>query len=106
MQIERFNCKTSLHLIVQPEVNLPPLLNDLNANDSGIDGFSVSVDGKAAYQAPRLAQALKQLDDCLEVISAAAQGQVINFAGSHFSGWFVGYCPHRAFNHFIGQGLH
>jgi hypothetical protein len=27
------DCKTSLHLIVQPEENLPRLLNDLNAND-------------------------------------------------------------------------
>ena len=55
----------------------------------GVHRFAVDVDSKAAYQAPRLAQALKQLDGCLEVISAAAQGQVVNFAGSHFSG-FVG----------------
>ena len=48
---------------------------------------------------------LKQLDDCLEIVSAAA-GQIVYFTGSHFSGLFVGYCPHRVFNHFIGQGLH
>src|SRR5260370_40640941 len=34
MPIERFNCKTFLHLIVQPEENLPRLLNDLTANDT------------------------------------------------------------------------
>jgi len=33
MQSVRFNCKTFLHLIVQPEENLPRLLNDLIAND-------------------------------------------------------------------------
>src|SRR5260370_42229380 len=68
----------------------------------GVPRFAVDVDSKAADQAPRLAQALKQLDGCLEVIPAAAQGQVVYFAGCHFSGLFVGYCPHRAFNHFIG----
>jgi hypothetical protein len=33
MQSVRFNCKTSLHLIVQPEEKHPGPLNDLNAND-------------------------------------------------------------------------
>ena len=80
--------------------------NDYEVSVSGINGFSVSVDGKAADQAPRHVQALKQLDRGLEVISAAAQGQIVYFASCHFSGLFVGYCPHRAFNHFIGQGLH
>jgi hypothetical protein len=31
---ERFNCKSFLHLIVQPEEHHPGPLNDLNANDS------------------------------------------------------------------------
>jgi len=34
MQSVRFNCKTSLHLIVQPEEKHPGPLNDLNANDT------------------------------------------------------------------------
>src|SRR5260370_39901959 len=33
MQSVRFNCKTFLHLIVQPEENHPGPLNDLIAND-------------------------------------------------------------------------
>jgi hypothetical protein len=39
MHSVRFNCKTSLHLIVQPEENLPRLLNDLNANDTASSNF-------------------------------------------------------------------
>src|SRR5271165_5274256 len=34
MQSVRFNCKTFLHLIVQPEEHHPGPLNDLIANDS------------------------------------------------------------------------
>src|SRR5271166_4625979 len=39
MHSVRFNCKTSLHLIVQPEEKHPGPLNDLNANDSGSHFF-------------------------------------------------------------------
>jgi hypothetical protein len=35
MQSVRFNCKTFLHLIVQPEEHHPGPLNDLIANDTG-----------------------------------------------------------------------
>src|SRR6202162_4213051 len=38
MQSVRFNCKTFLHLIVQPEENHPGPLNDLIANDRGFNG--------------------------------------------------------------------
>ena len=50
---------------------------------ASVHRFAVDVDGKASYQALRLAQALKQLDGCLEVISAAAQGQIVYFAGRY-----------------------
>ena len=35
MQSVRFNCKTLLHLILQPEEKHLGPLNDLNANDNG-----------------------------------------------------------------------
>src|SRR5208337_5219583 len=39
MHSVRFNCKTSLHLIVQPEEKHPGPLNDLNANDTLVPAF-------------------------------------------------------------------
>jgi hypothetical protein len=49
MQIPRFRCKMTLHLIPEPEEKASELLRDLIANDNGVTGRSVAtLESKAA----------------------------------------------------------